>query len=243
MFAPVPNTPCAGDYVSVGIFPYTLTPGAPEDLGEVSRLFRESAKWLGRNKQTDQWSRPWPDHVRHLERMQNDLREGKTWLVWDNAAAAGTITLDTEEPLAASGKPVWPAHKGHEMAVYVRRVIVHRCYAGLGIGAALLDWAAEVANRNHGARLIRVDAWTTNPRLHSYYEQQRFTRCPGRDQAELANYPAQALFEREIERADRAHTRLFVEVADARRHRSRWRVPSSRTQLTPGMTWPSPSTG
>jgi len=112
--------PIAGDYVSVGRFPYTLTPGAPEDLGEVRRLFRESAKWLGRNKQTDQWSRPWPDHVPQLERMQNDLLEGTAWLVWDDAAAAGTITLDTEEPLAAYGEPVWPTHKRHEMAASKR---------------------------------------------------------------------------------------------------------------------------
>jgi GNAT superfamily N-acetyltransferase len=77
--------------------------------------------------------------------MRNDLLEGKTWLVWDHATAAGTITLDTEEPLTASGRPVWPAGDGHEMAVYVRRCIVRRRYAGRGIGAALLDWAGEVA--------------------------------------------------------------------------------------------------
>jgi len=75
MLAPVPNMPIAGDYVSVGSFPYTLTPGAPEDLDEVRGLFRESAKWLGGSKQTD-------------------LLGGKTWLVWDDAAATGTITLD-----------------------------------------------------------------------------------------------------------------------------------------------------
>ena len=55
--------------------------------------------------------------------------------------------------------------------------------------------------RNHGAALIRVDAWTTNYGLHGYLERQRFTRCPGRDPAELDNYPAQALCEREIEQA------------------------------------------
>jgi len=226
MLATVPNMPSPGDYVSVGSVPYTLSPATAEDLGEVRRLFRETARWLRRTKHTDQWSRPWPNRAQHRERMRNDLLGGKTWLVWDDATVAGTITLDIEEPRAAGGKPVWPAHKRHEPAVYVRRVIVRRRYAYLGIGAALLDWAAEAAKRNHGATLIRLDAWTTNPRLHVYYEQQRFTRCPGHDPTELANYPAQALFEREIEQAGQAHTRLFVEVACARRHRPRWRVPS-----------------
>ena len=66
--------------------------------------------------------------------------------------------------------------------------------------------------RNHGAALIRVDVWTTNSGLYAYFQQQRFTRCPGRDPAELDNYPAQALFEREIEQAGEAHTRLITEV-------------------------------
>jgi GNAT superfamily N-acetyltransferase len=208
--------PIAGDYVSVRSSRYTLAPGAPEDLGEVRSLYRESATWLGSDKQTDQWSRPWPDVVRHLERMRKDLREGKTWLVWDHGTAAGTITLDTEEPLTASGRPVWPTARRHEMAVYVRRVIVRRRYAGHAVGAGLLDWAAEVAMRSHGASLIRVDVWTTNSGLHEYYKRQRFTRCDGRDPAELINYPAQALFEREIERAGQTHTRLFVEAVGAR---------------------------
>jgi len=37
-----------------------------------------------------------------------------------------------------------------------------RKYAGYGLGAALLDWAADVATRDYGAALIRIDEWTTN---------------------------------------------------------------------------------
>ena len=62
-------------------------------------------------------------------------------------------------------------------ALYVRRVVVARSYSGLGLGAALLDWAADVAKSDHGAALIRIDVWTTNLELHAYYEGQRFTRC------------------------------------------------------------------
>jgi GNAT superfamily N-acetyltransferase len=81
----------------------------------------------------------------------------------------------------------------------VRRIVVARTYTGCGLGAALLDWAADVAQRDHGAALIRIDVWTTNLELHAYYEGQRFTRRPGRDPAELAGYPSQALFQREAD--------------------------------------------
>jgi GNAT superfamily N-acetyltransferase len=66
-------------------------------------------------------------------------------------------------------------------ALYVRRIVVGRSYAGLGLGAVLLDWAADVAMKDHGATQIRIDVWTTNLELQAYYVRQGFTRRPGRD--------------------------------------------------------------
>ncbi len=75
-------------------------------------------------------------------------------------------------------------HKRPETALYVRRVIVSRRYVGLGLGAALLDWAGDVARRRHRAVLLRIDVWTTNTALHAYYEKRGFTRQRGRDPRE-----------------------------------------------------------
>lgn len=181
-----------------------------EDLDEVRGLVREAAAWLRASKGTDQWAKPWPDRAGQQERMLNDLIKGKTWIVWDGTTAAATITIDTEEPLALNEQSVWPTHKRHESALYVRRVIVSRRYSGLGLGAALLDWAADVARRDLHATLIRIEVWTTNHDLHAYYAGQRFTRCPGRDPREVPYYPSQALFEREVDRPGSNYTRLFT---------------------------------
>ncbi len=207
----VPNKPDKGDYVSVGRYPFALRLAVPGDLDEVRGLVREAADWLRTSKNTDQWARPWPNRAGQRERILNDLLKGKTWIVWDDTTAVATITIDTEEPLALNEQPVWPAHKRHELALYVRRVIVSRSYAGLGLGAALLDWASDVANRGHGAALIRIDVWTTNTDLHAYYERQRFIRREGRDPRELADYPSQALFEREVDRSGWDYMKLFTE--------------------------------
>jgi GNAT superfamily N-acetyltransferase len=141
----------------------------------------------------------------------DDLLKGKTWIAWDGTIAAGTITVDTEEPLDLNDRPVWPDDKRHEPALYVRRVIVSRRYAGIGLGAALLDWAADVAKRDHQAALLRIDVWTTNKELHAYYEGQLFTRRASRDPRELANYPSQALFEREVDRSGSDYKEFFGE--------------------------------
>ena len=156
----------------------------PGDLDAVSGLVREAAEWLRTSKDTDQWARPWPDRIRHRERMVNDLLKGKTWLVWDGETAVATITVDTDEPVDLNDKPVWPERERHRSALYVRRVVVARTYSGCGLGAALLDWAADVAKRDHGAELIRIDVWTTNLELHAYYEGQRFIRQSGKDPGE-----------------------------------------------------------
>jgi len=184
--------------------------GMPGDLDEVRGLVREAADWLRTIKNTDQWANPWPDRARQRERILNDLLKGKTWIAWDGTTAAGTITVDTEEPLDLNERPVWPDHERREPALYVRRVIVSRRYAGLGLGAALLDWAGDVAKRKHEAALIRVDVWTTNEELHAYFEAQHFTRRAGRDPRELTGYPSQALFEREVELSESVYALLFA---------------------------------
>jgi GNAT superfamily N-acetyltransferase len=176
----------------------------------VRGLVREAAEWLRTSKDTDQWATPWPDRVGQRERIQNDLLKGKTWLLWDGMTAAATITIDTEEPVDLNEQPVWPANKRPEPALYVRRVVISRKYAGRGLGAALLDWAADLARRDHEATLIRIDVWTTNIDLHAYYERQHFTRQVGRDPGELVNYPSQALFERGVDMAGLVYTNLFA---------------------------------
>jgi len=201
----------------VGSYPFALRLGVPADLHEVRKLVRDAAEWLRTSKDTDQWLRPWPDRAGHRERILNDLIKGKTWLVWDDSTAAATITVDTEEPVDTGDQPVWPASKRPVRALYVRRVIVNRCYAGCGLGAALLDWAADVAARDYRATLLRVDVWTTNQSLHTYYQGQRFKRHTARDPWELPNYPSQALFERDVDQAETDYSRLFVENLGERR--------------------------
>lgn len=191
----------------MGRYPFVLRLAVPGDLDKVVGLIREAADWLG-SKGIDQWQKPWPDRAGQRERILNDLFKGKTWLLQDGKTMAATITLDTDEPMDLNAHPVWPPDKSQRPALYMRRVIVSRRYARRGLGAALLDWAADVAKRDYGARLIRIDARTTNVRLHAYYEGQRFTRCP--DPRGLGDYPAQALFERGVDEPGSDFTKLFM---------------------------------
>jgi GNAT superfamily N-acetyltransferase len=191
----------------VGGYPFVLRLAVPRDLDSVVALVREAAAWL-RSMGIDQWQDPWPDPAGHRERILNDLFKGKTWLVQDGKNPAGTITIDTDEPMDVDEHPVWPAEESQPAVLYVRRVIVSRRYARLGMGAALLDWAADVAKTSHRAELIRIDVRTTNLKLHAYFEGRRFTRCP--DPQGLGDYSSPALFERSVDVPGSDFTKLFM---------------------------------
>jgi ribosomal protein S18 acetylase RimI-like enzyme len=167
-----------------------LRQATPGEHDVILELLSDSIRWL-QGIGIDQWAKPWPDEVGRNERIAQDLSEGKTWLALDGMAVAGTITIDPAD------NGVWPPARRLEKAVYVRKVIVRRCYAGLGLGARLLDWAADVAARAHEAPWIRIDVWTTNGQLHAYYRRQGFRF---RDLAEDPDYPSRALFERSTDR-------------------------------------------
>ena len=175
----------------------------------IRELVDEAASWL-RTKDTDQWAKPWPDQSGRDQRIDEDLIQGRTWLLWDAGTAVGTITIDTDDPVATARNRVWPTHRLAEPALYVHRVIVRRSHAGLGLGAWLLDWASSVAMRLIGSPLLRIDVWTDNWQLHSYYRSQGFELCEYRDARELPDYPARALIERRnTPNARRDHASVF----------------------------------
>jgi ribosomal protein S18 acetylase RimI-like enzyme len=163
-------------------------------------LIDAAAKWL-KNRNTDQWAQPWPSLEDRSHRISRDLRLGKTWIVWDNGEPAATVTADADD------SSIWPEETLQDRAVYVCRLVVSRTYSGLGLGAALLDWAGLRARRRYGARWVRVDVWTTNKALHGYYTRQGFEFCGLSEK--IDHYPSAALFQKATDRIRPTSQKLF----------------------------------
>lgn len=175
------------------------------DQKDIISLIEESAEWLRRAKNTDQWSQPWPGQAEHDHRLRADVDRGRSWILWDARTAAATITVDPDHD------PRWPAEWCGNPAVYIRRFAVRRRYAGKGLGAELLDWASRRGWRDHRAASIRVNAWTDNKGLHEYYERQGFESC---GLCEDDRYPSRARFQRPVALVTATHRGLFVEEPD-----------------------------
>ena len=176
----------------------------PDDLAAVLELIDEAKLWLT-SKNTDQWSKDWVDQSgrKRSDRVQDALAQGTTWIVTvthhDQTYAVATVTI---EPKA---NPVVWDRPGDldDSALYLSRLIVARRFAGLRIGAALLNWACDHARHRYRAELIRIDVWTRNFALHRYYRTQGFR---WQEYCRDASYPSRARFQRSTSRRTwRAH--------------------------------------
>ena len=175
------------------IAPLQIARASAQHLDEVLGLIDDARSWLW-TKDTDQWDKPWPDPAARNERVLAGLRNKKTWIVWDGNIAAATITITTRRNNAVWARPACTANLA-ERAVFVHRLITSRKYAGLGLGAELIDWAGLRGGREYGAKWIRIDVWRTNTGLHDYYTSKGFKPC---GICEDPDYPSGALFEKPV---------------------------------------------
>jgi GNAT superfamily N-acetyltransferase len=143
------------------------------DVDVILNWRRERRAWLAAQGQT-QWEIPIPRSA-----VAATVSAGQTWMVYDSDEPAATITLtahtDPERLWFSSFDPeaVWYPEDGLTDALYASAMMVPLHRAGNGLGAELLDWAGGRAF-DAGLIWLRLDAWTTNTRLHDYYRGQGF---------------------------------------------------------------------
>jgi GNAT superfamily N-acetyltransferase len=150
-----------------------ITPARPGDIDTIMTWRRERVAWL-QARGEDQWSIPLPRYA-----VAATVLAGQTWLVWDGQQPAATMTLTAWTDLDGLWKPdiapeaLWHPRDNPADALYAAKMLVPLEHAGTGLGREMLAWAAGRAF-DAGLTWLRLDAWTTNPRLHDYYRRLGF---------------------------------------------------------------------
>jgi RimJ/RimL family protein N-acetyltransferase len=169
-------------------------PARMTDKDAILEMIEEAKQWLP-TIGTDQWSTDWKDNEGsgRIERVEHSLKDGTTWLVFvpfrDRELAIATVTIEYN-----IDSKVWSGvHFGSLRCAYLSRLVTTRDFAGLNIGAAVIDWACEYADGEFEAEHLRIDVWTTNRRLHDYYRKHGFQP---RGYLDDKNYPSCARFDR-----------------------------------------------
>ncbi|MGX5359835.1 GNAT family N-acetyltransferase [Kocuria sp. KH4] len=139
-----------------------------EDARAVHELRCQIEDWLG-EQGIEQWGH---GHVSRQE-ITEQIRAGQWYLVRGPAiGVAAAVRLLWADP------EVWGADD--TPAAYVHGLMVHRGASGRGLGAFLLDWAAE-RGRAEGAAVIRLDCVESNTVLRTFYRRQGFQEVGRRD--------------------------------------------------------------
>jgi ribosomal protein S18 acetylase RimI-like enzyme len=191
----------------------TLTPvirrAEADDIPAIIGQIDSAAAWLQKEKNTNQWAKPWPNEETRNGRIIRGIDRGATWMVEYGGALAGTITYRHR-----ANPKLWTQAELSERAVYVSRLIIDRAFAGLGLGAALIDWAGMRGVEQWQADWIRVDVWTTNVGLHSYYKGQDFEYLRTIEVEREWDYPSAVLFQKSTAQINMAAARQFEIVEE-----------------------------
>ncbi|MGW4528340.1 GNAT family N-acetyltransferase [Amycolatopsis sp. NPDC004378] len=156
------------------------------DVSMIAQWRREAADWLA-SIGSDQWSEKGLSAERFVARVTSSVHAGETWVAEVDGRPAATLAVDEH-----TDPGLWtPAEQAE--SVIVHRMITDRNRQHRGLGALLLDHAETIA-RQRGKTYVRLDAWTSNGRLHDYYRAVgfRFVRIADPQR------PSAALFERPV---------------------------------------------
>jgi GNAT superfamily N-acetyltransferase len=150
-----------------------ITRAVPTDVEIIMEWRRERVAWLQSQGQ-DQWCIPLPRSA-----VAATVMAGQTWMVWEVHEPLATITLtaygDFEELWKPDRDPeaLWYPQDDPGDALYVSKMMVPGQHAGKDLGGEMLDWAGGRAF-DAGLTWLRLDAWTTNTKLHEYYKSVGF---------------------------------------------------------------------
>ena len=141
--------------------------GDTADAVTVLRLLDAATAWLVARGRTGQWgTEPASGDPRRIAQAESWAASGDLWLAMLGDHPVGALVVG-----AANGQVPPPT----EPELYVNLLVTDRAYAGRGIGARLLAYAAELA-RDRGLGLLRVDCYAGADRaLVRFYESCGFT--------------------------------------------------------------------
>jgi GNAT superfamily N-acetyltransferase len=148
-----------------------IRPGGPADAPAVLDMLDGAVAWMNSRGNTEQWgTTPYSRKPGGVERVRRYTTENMPFVAELDGVPAGALVLDT------GPSPQMPIAPAAEPERYVRLLVSDRRLAGRGIGAALLEHAAE-QTRLAGVSLLRVDCWAGGGGgLVAFYERCGFTR-------------------------------------------------------------------
>jgi len=126
------------------------------DCDDVAAILAEAAAWA-----EERHGKLWIQEELDVVSIRNDVGRGEFFL---GRIADGPISVLRYQLI---DREFWP-DSIDDRAAYVHRLAVRRRYAGQGVAAAMLGWAAARA-RSQGLEFLRLDTDLDRPKLRALY--------------------------------------------------------------------------
>ncbi len=136
-----------------------VRPARRADAELVAELLDEATRWVG-ERGFEQWPLPFP-----RDQLVASIDRGEVHVVEEDCEPVATVTLYFDDARYWGDRP--------PDAVYVHKLAVRRDRAGLGLGAAIINWAAATALAAQ-RQFVRLDCLADNPGIRRYYEELGF---------------------------------------------------------------------
>lgn len=140
----------------------------PDEAGEALYILAEASRWLS-SRGIDQWPMKWLDSPAMRSWMEERTARGELYFAVADGKRAATFTL--VPGLIPRDRSLWGALP--DDGAYLHSLAVKRALAGRGFGAELVRRAEAMAVAA-GKRFLRLDCWSENPFLCSWYEGMGF---------------------------------------------------------------------
>ncbi|MFH8498905.1 GNAT family N-acetyltransferase [Streptomyces coeruleorubidus] len=165
-----------------------IRPGSLADAPAILDMLDSAVVWMNERGNTEQWgTTPYSQKPGGVARIERYTTENAPYIAELGGVPVGAMVLD------CGPSPQMPIAPAEEPERYVRLLISDRRYAGMGIGATLLDHAVE-ETRRAGVELLRVDCWAGGGgELVAFYERNGFTPI---DRFLSGSWPGQVLARR-----------------------------------------------
>lgn len=165
-----------------------IRPGSLADAPAILDMLDAAVAWMNGRGNTEQWgTTPYSQKPGGVARVERYTTANTPYIAELAGTPVGALVLDS------GPNPQVPIPPAEEPERYVRLLVSDRRHAGRGIGAALLDHAAE-ETRRAGVRLLRVDCWAGGGgELVAFYEGTGFTPT---DRFLVGSWPGQVLARR-----------------------------------------------
>lgn len=166
----------------------TVELASAADAATILGLRHDAEDWLAARK-IDQWS---PREV-PLSTVVAQIEEGEFYTARrkPDGPIVGALRLIWTDP------SIWPDEG--ERAGYVHGLVIDRGVAGTGLGASMLEWAAQ-RTRQEGRSLLRLDCAESNAALRGYYIREGFHYVGRHDFADGSSWFSVALLEKRTDR-------------------------------------------